>query len=99
MSRASAKNFYYKTIVTHPEDYEIVINELKNNETYEEIYNFNKWRDEFNGYCAQRNLLSRLGFIEFFKEKQREHKIINGQEIFIAGFDNKTYIYLLTYFL
>jgi len=32
MIRASAKNFYNKTIVTHPEDYEIVINELKNND-------------------------------------------------------------------
>jgi len=31
MIRASAKNFYNKTIVTDPEDYEIVINELKNN--------------------------------------------------------------------
>ena len=29
--RASAKNFYSKTIVTDPEDYEIVIDELQNN--------------------------------------------------------------------
>jgi len=32
MIRASAKNFYSKTIVTDPEDYEIVIDELKNND-------------------------------------------------------------------
>ena len=76
-------------------EYKISNNELKNKktETYEEIYKFNKWRDEFDGYCAQMNLLSRLGFIEFFKEKQKEHKIIKDQEIFLAGFDNKTYIY------
>ena len=31
MIRASAKNFYSKTIVTNPNDYEILINELENN--------------------------------------------------------------------
>ena len=31
MIRASAKNFYSKTIVTNPDDYEMVINELVNN--------------------------------------------------------------------
>ena len=31
MIRASAKNFYSKTIVTDPEDYEILIDELQNN--------------------------------------------------------------------
>ena len=32
MIRASAKNFYSKTIVTDPYDYEIIIDELKNND-------------------------------------------------------------------
>jgi probable DNA repair protein len=76
-------------------EYKITDIELKNKDNWlsHEVHKFNKWRDEFNSYCVEQKLLSRLRFIEFFIGKQREYKIINKQELLIVGFDNKSPLY------
>ena len=67
--------------------------ELKQNETYQEIRNFNEWSNQFNDYCLDNKLLSRNGFIEYFIKKQKEFGIINNQELLLVGFDDNSPLY------
>jgi probable DNA repair protein len=67
--------------------------ELKQNETYQEIRNFNEWSNQFNDYCLDNKLLSRNGFIEYFIKKQKEFGIIDNQELLLVGFDDNSPLY------
>jgi len=67
--------------------------ELKQNETYQEIRDFNEWSNQFNDYCLDNKLLSRNGFIEYFIKKQKEFGIINNQELLLVGFDDNSPLY------
>jgi len=68
-------------------------NELKKNETHQEMHYFNKWRNQFDGYCLENKLFSRNSFIEFFIEKQKEFDIIDNQELLLVGFDDNSPLY------
>jgi len=68
-------------------------NELKKNETHQEMHYFNKWRNQFDGYCLENKLFSRNSFIEFFIEKQKEFGIIDNQELLLVGFDDNSPLY------
>ena len=74
-------------------EYRINKNELKKNETYLEIRDFNEWRNQFNNHCIKNKLFSRHSFIEFFIEKQKEYKIIDNQELLMVGFDDNSPLY------
>ena len=67
--------------------------ELKQNETYQEIRDFNEWSNQFNDYCLDNKLLSRNGFIEYFIKKQKEFGIIDNQELLLVGFDDNSPLY------
>ena len=67
--------------------------ELKQNETYQEIRDFNEWSNQFNDYCLDNKLLSRNGFIEYFIKKQKEFGIIDNRELLLVGFDDNSPLY------
>jgi probable DNA repair protein len=74
--------------------YKIKNSELKAYEhNSEERSKFNKWLNQFNSYCKQKSLLSKLSFIEFFIEKQKKHNIIENQELVLVGFDDLNPLY------
>ena len=74
--------------------YKIKNTELKAYEhNSEEQSKFNKWLNQFNSYCEQKSLISKLSFIEFFIEIQKEHNIIKNQKLLLVGFDNLNPLY------
>ena len=73
--------------------YKIKDAELKEHAYSEEEKKFNKWINEFKSQCKQKSLISKLSFIEFFIEKQKEHNIIENQELLLFGFDNLNPLY------
>ena len=74
-------------------EYKIKNDELKKHETNIEKKEFNRWLNEFDSYCKQNKLLSRLKFIEFFIDKQMEHTLVDNKELMLIGFDNKSPLY------
>ena len=74
--------------------YKIKNTELKAYEhNSEEQGKFNKWLNQFDSYCKQKSLVSKLSFIEFFIEIQKEHNIIKKQKLLLVGFDNLNPLY------
>jgi len=67
--------------------------ELKKNETYQEMRDFNEWRNQFDNYCMENKILSRSSFIELFIKKQKTFNIIDNQELLLVGFDDKSPLY------
>ena len=67
--------------------------ELKKNETYQELRDFNEWRNQFDNYCMENEILSRTSFIELFIKKQKAFNIIDNQELLLVGFDDKSPLY------
>ena len=52
-----------------------------------------EWRNEFNAYCAEKKIFSRMAFIEHFIKQQIKYRIISGNDLLFVGFDNNTPLY------